>query len=877
MTNRSHITVVDEDGTTEFTAEVDDIELTKEHADDDLDLTEWIEEEHWTEPATEQRMNWIGPTVALVALSIWTALYIWANLAEIRAGMAAKAWINLAVTWAVPVTLVLVVWLLAMRNSRREAMRFGDVAQLLSEELTLLETRLAAVNRELSLAREFLGSQSRDLEFLGRSASERISEHADRLQALVRDNGAQVDAIALVSATALDNMGKLRDNLPVIANSARDVSNQIGGAGMSAQEQLDQLIEGFERLNEFGAASERQVHSLRERVDEALVIFEAQADRMANAADARFVSMRENNEDFRTELEAREVDALAAIRARSDALRAELAETQQAMSAEEEMALAVMQKRMSVMREKAAAIASALRKGEADALAAWNAQIGAINARLVEMIEEVRSVDDMALEGSNRKLAQVMERAESFKASIGEQTQQFDADAERRMEKLAEAQQALIDDMSEKFDTLDQEIATRREHHKAQIAALSDDGKVLEQQASLLTEAMQVAADQGREAQDALTAGVASLNTVLTDSRELLDGTDMAVSALTDASVRLLELLQASVHQTRDELPAAMQTSQDHLVDLEQRAVEVQVLLEQATQSGSALTENFDAIEARTRKAMQGFTEFHDQFDQTTAGQIEDVACLRESVAELETEIHSLAEKVQGELNAAITKLQRTAKDLLASIEEEQAGRIAIIAGKVGSRSADAIVAALSDSTEAALAQFDEAREQSTAAAREFAQQMRDQLAKVNELTANLEARIAAARSKAEEQVDADFSRRVALITESLNSNSIDIAKALSTDVTDTAWAGYLRGDRGIFTRRAVRLLENTEARDIAELYDADADLREHINRYIHDFEGMLRTVLSTRDGHAMSVTLLSSDMGKLYVALAQALERLRT
>ncbi len=35
-------------------------------------------------------------------------------------------------------------------------------------------------------------------------------------------------------------------------------------------------------------------------------------------------------------------------------------------------------------------------------------------------------------------------------------------------------------------------------------------------------------------------------------------------------------------------------------------------------------------------------------------------------------------------------------------------------------------------------------------------------------------------------------------------------------------------------------------------------------------------TPIATRDGHAVSVTLLSSDMGKLYVVLAQALERLR-
>ena len=98
----------------------------------------------------------------------------------------------------------------------------------------------------------------------------------------------------------------------------------------------------------------------------------------------------------------------------------------------------------------------------------------------------------------------------------------------------------------------------------------------------------------------------------------------------------------------------------------------------------------------------------------------------------------------------------------------------------------------------------------------------------------------------------------------------------LSADVSDTAWASYLRGDRGIFTRRAVNLLESGEARAIAQIFENDGDFREHVSRYIHDFEAILRQVLSTRDGHALGVTLLSSDMGKLYVALAQSIERLR-
>jgi hypothetical protein len=73
-----------------------------------------------------------------------------------------------------------------------------------------------------------------------------------------------------------------------------------------------------------------------------------------------------------------------------------------------------------------------------------------------------------------------------------------------------------------------------------------------------------------------------------------------------------------------------------------------------------------------------------------------------------------------------------------------------------------------------------------------------------------------------------------------------------------------------------VRLLDAGEAREILRHYDEEPAFREQVNRYIHDFEAMLRAILAQRDGSPLGVTLLSSDMGKLYVALAQAIERLR-
>ena len=55
-----------------------------------------------------------------------------------------------------------------------------------------------------------------------------------------------------------------------------------------------------------------------------------------------------------------------------------------------------------------------------------------------------------------------------------------------------------------------------------------------------------------------------------------------------------------------------------------------------------------------------------------------------------------------------------------------------------------------------------------------------------------------------------------------------------------------------------------------------DPEFQTAVNHYVHDFEAMLRRVLAERDGGMIAVTLMSSDMGKLYAALAQAVEKRR-
>jgi hypothetical protein len=160
--------------------------------------------------------------------------------------------------------------------------------------------------------------------------------------------------------------------------------------------------------------------------------------------------------------------------------------------------------------------------------------------------------------------------------------------------------------------------------------------------------------------------------------------------------------------------------------------------------------------------------------------------------------------------------------------------------------------------------------------ARAASDRLTQQMISIGQSAHALEQHIELTRADSREKDSEAFARRVSLLMDSMHSAAIDVGKILSDEVDDKAWAAYLKGERGIFTRRAVQLIGGSETKAIRTHYETDTEFQESVNRYIHDFESMLRRVMAERDGGMIAVTLMSSDMGKLYAALAQAIERLR-
>ena len=823
-----------------------------------------------------RRRQWIIPALAIAGASGWTAFFLWAHHAAILAGASAEQWTSWIGLWAIPVLLVVALWLLVMRNSHREAVRFGITARSLSEESQRLEQRLVTVNRELSLAREFIASQSRDIESLGRVACERLSQHSDELAGLIADNGEQVNAIASVSTTALENMNRLRGELPVIANSARDVTNQIGNAGRTAHGQLDSLVSGFHRLNEFGEASERQVQSLRTQVDASLSALDAQASKLSEATDARFSALTGRIEAFRTQLDAQEVETLAAIHRRAEALTAHMAGSFAALAEEEEKGIEALRTRLATLREEGSGLSDQLRRNEEGALDQWRANVERLRADLRAALEEIARIDSASLESSQARLMALEEEAIRINESLAESSRTFLSSMDqRRVESEAHQVEAMAR-LEAQLAHLDSELERRRADQADQGEALALHGERLAERITEIGQQVAEVAAQGQLVEASLAEAVVALTGKLAESRAALEGTDGQIAQLTDASVRLLEIIRAGAEHSREDLPEAIGLAQSRLEAVHAYSEQLRAMLIEAEEKGRSLSEHVLTAQRDGRASQAEVEAFHRRMAQEAQDQANSIEILRQALGGFAVESENLAERNQGQLQAAIDQLREATKAVTAELTEGTRETIGALAERIGEETSQAIDRAVRLRTTEAIGQLEQSAAHASGISREAAIQLRDQLAKVDELTGHLEKRVAHARRRAEEQLDNDFSRRVALITESLNSHAIDITKALSNEVNDVAWSSYLKGDRGIFTRRAVRLLDHSESRAIAQIYEQDNDFRGHVNQYVHDFEAMLRQLLSTRDGHALSVTLLSSDMGKLYVALAQGIERLR-
>ena len=373
-----------------------------------------------------------------------------------------------------------------------------------------------------------------------------------------------------------------------------------------------------------------------------------------------------------------------------------------------------------------------------------------------------------------------------------------------------------------------------------------------------LTAALMRLTEETQRIDDALAAGGMTAERLISSAETLLVALDSGVRELDETYPAALGRFDSRVEASRALLGSAtpeMERLEAISEALVGRAEEAESLLRG---QGSRLTEWLES----TQGGLQANRELVDR--------------LRTALDAADQDARRITDGAGPLLVTALLRVKDTADQAAERARQALARAIPDAAQQLAEASDDALQSVIGEKVTAQIEQVARVADDAVKAAHQASERLTRQLLTIADTSAALEQRIAEAGQAAEDRDRDHFSRRSALLIESLNSTAIDVAKILSNDVTDSAWSAYLKGDRGVFTRRAVKLLDAGESREIALHYDNDAEFRDHVNRYIHDFESMLRIILSARDGNALGVAILSSDMGKLYVALAQAIERLR-
>ncbi len=702
----------------------------------------------------------VVPTVLVLAFVGWTAFFAVTYWPEAQAGLNNNRIVELIVSWAVPALLIAVSWLLVMRNSSREANRFGNVAASLRKESDLLSQRMRTVNEEISLAREFLSQNARDIESLGRQSSQKLVESAHILTAALADSDQKAKTLEAVSQSANTNLEQLRKHLPVVTSAAKDVTNQIGSAGNNAQVQIKALIATLERVRDAGKSVRDYVDDVEVRADDMAVKLEQSLSSSAKLLDVR---------------------------------------SAEALDRSAEMA--------TLMDSATQAIASGIAQASGD-----------IDAILTDSREHIQS--------SLSELRKAL-------GDVGSQTEQEEA------------------------------------RIRAMIATISGH---IESSAQQISEVDRVATDQTSKLAFAVSALGESTRTVgsaLTDNQ-------LVTQQLIEQSHRLLESLGTANHEISETIPASMDALSVQLSDGVAQIKSALSNAESLEELSGSMLEKLNGLEQIIATQRDSVDALMTQSDAHFAARHDQVDALGSSLRQTQSLLQEMSDEANGQLVTALLRVRESTRAAAESSRKILDDELAHIADQLTEQNRTALANALDAQVASMNAAVQEAIERNVELSEAATGLVVKQLTELGEMTTTLEGRIADSKNSFESVQDDSFARRMVLLTESLNSTAIDVAKILSNDITDTAWASYLKGDRGVFTRRAVRLIDSKEAKIIANHYSNDSEFREHVNRYVHDFEGIMRLLLSTRDGNAIGVTLLSSDIGKLYVALAQAIERLR-
>lgn len=351
---------------------------------------------------------------------------------------------------------------------------------------------------------------------------------------------------------------------------------------------------------------------------------------------------------------------------------------------------------------------------------------------------------------------------------------------------------------------------------------------------------------------------------------------DDAIGSLADRTLALRDSIERLATEIRDTVGAAIGEAQGGAERLAESAAAAKPdigWLRDATGEASQKLAETAAVISEQRERFAELLASLDSGVEEAQSKLGDFAS---TLVQVEREATSLSNETGPALIASLVQVKEAAAHAAERARETIEAAIPEAAGKLSSETGEVLERVIRQTIEDRLREVETIALRAVESARVASDRLTGQMITLGQTASALEAHIEQTNKEQREKDSEAFAKRVALLIDSMHSAAIDVGKIMADEFDEKAWNSYLKGNRGVFTSRAVRLIGGSESRAIRAHYESDVEFQRSVNRYVADFESMLRRVLAERDGGMIAVTLISSDMGKLYGALAQAIDKLR-
>jgi predicted nucleic acid-binding Zn-ribbon protein len=508
-----------------------------------------------------------------------------------------------------------------------------------------------------------------------------------------------------------------------------------------------------------------------------------------------------------------------------------------------------------------------------DRLAARLAEIDAAGSGAASRVGEAHvgfsAVLDALLERTSATLGEIRTGIDVQSAAVEALVQQASAGIGKAGAEASESLAANVGQANSSLETLSLRVAEQDRASQKMIAEI-DRGL------SMIDERFGELAANGDERANRFLESLSRARTELDTLASQASSQDMAIGSIAERTATLRESIDKLTDEIRDNLGTAIGEAQGGADRLTETAGALRPELSWLRDATVEAGERLSATGATIAEQQDRFAALLASVDDGVGDAQSKLSNLASTLAQVEHEAADLSAETAPALVSALVQVKEAAAHAAERAREAIESVIPASAGKLSDETRAALERAIKESVEDRLRDVENVAARAIDSARSASERLTQQMVTIGQSAAALEQHIEETQKDQREKDSEAFARRVSLLIDSMHSAAIDVGKILSDEIDDKAWGAYLKGNRGVFTSRAVRLIGGSETRAIRAHYDSDLEFQRSVNRYVHDFESMLRRVVAERDGGIIAVTLMSSDMGKLYAALAQTIDKRR-